>query len=266
MKENWRLAAVAVKNSIKLNGVALGVGIKTFENWKGCLELDETVLSGLLKYTVEDAKVFLYKMGAIVTAGLDENQERDILGKLEGFLEIDYLNHMYLLSEYDWCSISEVYTKAEAMARSIRLKWIEMQVNDLMEETEPLLIKMGKGSKRGFSPKLRHLVAKIQRFEIETVGILAMLGRPYQGRSKEYFEQYVENYAIKERLLVVIEKLDILKEITTAHELFGRFVGWQRLLVIEVILLVCFPIPGIMTLNLFGLWKNLWSFIQLLVK
>jgi uncharacterized Rmd1/YagE family protein len=266
MSEDIRIVAVAVKNSINLAAFAKGIDIKEFENWKACLELDETIISTLLRYEVKGACVLLYKMGAIVLVGLDENQEQDLLSKLELFLQIDYLKRMHLFNDYDYCKPYEVYTKAEAMARSIRLKWLEMQVDDLMEQAEPLLIKIGKGSKRGYTPKFRQLVAKAERFELESIGILAMLGRPYQGVSKEIYEKYIGEYDIKERLTVINEKLSMLQGITSAHELFGRFIGWQRLLIIEAILLVCFPIPGLMSLNLIDMWQRVYKWIHLFLS
>jgi len=263
MSKARRIVAVAVKNNINLAAFAKGIGIKEFESWKACLELDETVISTFLSYEVKNSKILLYKMGAIVLVGIDEKQEQDILSKLELFLQIDYLKRMRLFNEYDYCDPSEVYIKAEAMVRSIRLKWLEMQVDDLMEQAEPILIRIGKGTKRGYAVKFRQLVAKTQRFEIESIGILAMLGRPYQGISKEIYEKYIGEYDIKERLAVTHEKLSMLQGITAAHEVFGTFIGWQRLLVIEAVLLVCFPIPGLMSLDLGDLWQRFYQWIQM---
>lgn len=266
MSEKIRIVAVAVKNNINLYEFAKGIGIKEFESWKACLELDETIISSLLGYKVKDAKVLLYKMGAVVLVGLDESKEQDVLSKLELFLQIDYLKRMHLLNEYDYCNRSEIYTKSEAMVRSIRLEWLEMQVDDLMEQAEPLLVKIGKGSKRGYTLKFRKLVAKTQRFEIESIGILAMLGRPYQGASKESYEKYIGEYDIKERLTITNEKLSMLQVIIASHELFGRFIGWQRLLVIEAVLLVLFPIPGLMSIDLGNLWQDLYEWIYVFLS
>lgn len=264
MSEEVRIAAIAVKNTINLSMFAEGIGIKTFENWKNYLEMDEMMLSGLLKYPVDEAKVLLYKMGAVILVGFNEDEERMMMSALEGFLQIKYLHKMYLFNEYDTCSRGEIYTKAEAMARSVRLNWIEIQVDDLMEQAESILAKLAKGGKKGFTPKLCRFLAKIQRFEIESIGIIAMLGRPYQGKDKTSYSKYVEIYEIKERLTVLHKKLEVLKGITNAHELFGRFLSWQRLLIAEVILLVCFPIPGLLSLNLIRLWTKGWDLIQIL--
>jgi uncharacterized Rmd1/YagE family protein len=264
MSEKIRIVAIAIKDSINLIHFAEGIGIRAFENWKGCLELDEQVISRLLKYTVEDAKVLLYKIGSLILIGLDENQERDILHKLELFLQIDYLKEMTVFNEYDYCLSAEATTKAEAMARSIRLKWIELQVDDLVEEAEPLLQKIRKGNSRGFTKKFCIFIAKIQRFQIETVGILAVIGRIDHGTSKEMYGMYLEEYNIKDRLSVVNQKLKMLQGITEAHELFGRFVGWQRLLILEAVLLVCFPIPGLLSLDIQALWQSVCRLINFL--
>ncbi len=266
MSKQVRIVTVAIKNNINLSLLASSLGIKDFENWKGCLELDESIVTNILKYAVEDARVLLYKIGCIVIIGLEERDEQNILGKLKLFLQIDYLKHMYLFKDYDYCQASEVYTKAEAMARSVRLKWIEMQVSELIEQAEPLLIKINKGSKRGFTPKFRHIIAKIQRFEIESVGILALLGRPYQGTSKETYEEFIKAYDIRDRLAIVTEKLELLKGIISMHELFGRFIGWERLLAIEAVLLICFPIPGIMSIDIGRLWERIYSLIRLVFR
>ncbi|WP_069998021.1 RMD1 family protein [Cellulosilyticum sp. I15G10I2] len=266
MKAYVRIVAVPIKKNINLALLASSMGIKGFENWRGCLELDVQSVASILRYTVENACVLLYKMGCIVIIGLNEKEEQTILSRLKLFLEIDYLKHMYLFKDYDYCPVAQRHTKAEAMARSVRLRWIEIQVDELVEQAEPLLIKINKGSKRGFTPKFRYLIAKIQRFEIESAGILAMLGRTYQGISKETYEAYMEDYNIKERLMIVNEKLELLKSITSIHELFGRFIGWQRLLAIEAVLLICFPIPGLISLDMVALGQRVLLLINTFFK
>lgn len=264
MNRQIRITAAAVKNQINLMQFAEGIGIKEFEGWKTRLELDHAMISNLITYPVKEGRILLYKLGVIVLIGLDESLERHVFYKLESFIQINYIKPLDFFKEYAWCYPEESFLKADAMAKSIKLKWIEAQVDRLIEQSEPLLSKINKGSKRGFTSKLRRLIAKIHQLEIDSTDLLAVLGRPYNGASKELYEKYIEEYVIGERLMVVSEKLALLKSITDMHELFGRFIGWQRLLMIEVALLFCFPLPSLLSVNIIGIFNRIYASLQMI--
>lgn len=246
MKEIIRVYAAILSNKINLQSLAQAFNIDDYEKWKGYLCLDSLAVGKLLKYHKENTKIYVYQFGCVALVGLDENEERNLLKNLAMFLlEKDHIENDFY-SMHSECSLEDVHIQAEAMVRSIRLRWIETRIEELDQEAEDILEKIKKGiAIRRFS-KLYSFIAKLQRFEIECAGVLAILGKAYKGEEREKYYQLINEYELHERLAVLTEKIKILRQISDTHDLFGRFIGWQRLLFIEAILLFIFPILGML--------------------
>lgn len=224
-----------------------------FEGWRTCLK-------------IQALNVWVYKMGCLVLINADEIKEKNIFDYLKPFLKSNALENMAHFRECDTCMLDEVDVRAEALSKSVRLKWIESEVDRLMEQAEPLLEQINKGTKRGFTPRYFKLVTKIQRFELESIGILALLGRSYRVVHKENYEDALLYYNVKDRLAILKKKLNTLTDIISMHELFGRFIGWQRLLVIEAILLICFPIPSFLSFDYVSIWQRILEWYYLILR
>ncbi len=262
MKEKVRVSVVMLYDKIDLVSVANTFNIHDYEKWKSSLHLECEAVNGLLKYQIQGAHIYIYKIGCVAFIGLTESEERDLLAKVRMLLPTDELKIEEAYSEYALSEKEYAHTQAEAMVRSVRLKWIEGRMNQLGEEAEKILAKINRGSGLGYSGTLYKFISKLQRFEIESAGLLALLGRPYSGAEKEAYTHAVETYALQERLSVLNEKIEMFRGITDTHEVFGRFVGWQRLLVIEAILLVLFPLSGVLDWDLGSLWQILSTAIE----
>lgn len=246
MKEKIRVYGAMLSNSIDLQSIAQAFDIDDYEKWKGYLCLDSVAVSKLLKYHKERTQIYIYQFGCVALVGLDENEERNLLKNLTMFLEEKDHIEIDFYSMHSECPDEDVRIQAEAMVRSIRLKMIEVRIEKLDQEVEEILEKIEKGiAIRRFS-KLYPFIAKLQRFEIECAGVLATLGKSYKGEEREKYYQLINEYELYERLSVLAEKIKMLRQISDTHDLFGRFIGWQRLLFIEAILLVIFPLLGML--------------------
>ncbi len=247
MIDKVRVYTTMLSNKIDLESIAKAINIEGYEKWKGYLCLDSEAVSKLLSYNKEKVQIYIYQFGCVALVGLDENEERRLIKNLTMFVsEKDYIENEFY-SIHAECSLKNAPIQAEAMVRSVRLKWIEVRIEEINQEAEETLEKIKKGiAIRRFS-KLYSFIAKLQRFEIECAGVLAILGKSYKGEERETYYQLIDEYALHERLSVLGQKIKILRRISDTHDLFGRFIGWQRLLFIEAILLVIFPILGFFT-------------------
>ena len=247
MKDKVRVFATILSDRIDLASIAKAFSLHDYEKWKGYLHLDNMAVSKLLMYQKEKAEVYLYQFGCAAIVGLEEDEERELIKKLRMFLSERNRIRYDFYGIHEECFSEHARLQAEVMARSVRLEWIEGRIEALYKDAETILEKIKQGAAiRRFS-KLYLFIAKLQRFELECAGVLAILGKSYKGEQREIYHHLIEEYEIHDRLSVLSEKIEMLRQIGDTHDLFGRFIGWQRLLFIEALLLIIFPLLGMIT-------------------
>lgn len=208
-----------------------------------------------LKYESTNKFVWLFPYGCICLANFEVAETYRFFKFLETTSgPMDY----HLISTYNEThslefQVQEMKKKefqvaglyATILAKSTELKSLEDKVNSIIDQSELFIIDLQKGFSSS-SAFLLKITAKIIKIQINIINNLHLLDRPIEYglllKNRNLYHQLNEYYELEKRFTIIQKKIADLNEITAPYQQLGHINKEKRLIVMEVILLVLFPL------------------------
>ncbi|ABN52407.1 MAG TPA: RMD1 family protein [Hungateiclostridium thermocellum] len=258
-----------VAASLPLDKIAAFLKTNMKFTWDEYIVVGGEQLDTILKYHSEDKAVYLFKYGCISFVNFTDKEIYSFLKYLESITSrINYNlmpryheSHNVTIDENLKCSLFENksvevdYDKnidhilSIVLARSTQMLFFETQVNNLLDSAEKFVILLQKGRLLTFTKKSYAIMAKILRFEFDSLSCIRIFEHPALGKHsiklKEIYDILAEYYEFGGRFNVMQSKIKDLRKIVGMYSSLSYSETETRLLLFEIFLLSLFSLAHI---------------------
>ncbi|MBF4692679.1 RMD1 family protein [Fusibacter ferrireducens] len=229
--------------------------------WSDYIVLDNHLLESTLKRTVKGHEVILYQFGVVTFINFYEDEMRNFLSLIDQIEAIDYTGfaknyeHFELevgafgetlyedLQTIPHKQITEMI--AETTAKSVGLAHIEMALQQLMDQVEPLLIQMSHGRVK-VDRRTKRVLGEMISFKYKLAQSVGLFDKPSTSIAlKEWHEYILEYFELNDRYIILEGKVDDLKKMLFQYYKFNHAIKDRRLFIFEIVLLTFFPISSL---------------------
>lgn len=238
-----------------LISVAKFFRIPDAERKKDYLRLNPDQISIALKYQAANKYVWLYRFGCICFLNFEAAETYRFLKFLESTSgPIDYhqfstYNETHIIESTDVDQGDPLFQLAGLyaiiLAKSTELKSLEDTLNSIIDKSELFIIDLQKGFSN-LSGYLIDITAKIIKLQMNIITNLHLLDRPVEYslllKHRDLYHQLNVYYELEQRFEIIQNKLADLNEITAPYQKMGHATKENRLLMLEIFLLILFPI------------------------
>lgn len=235
-------------------------------NWREYIKISSDEIEKIFKYGSRNKSVYLYKYGCITFVNFKYHE-------IQYFFE--YLTRLYielnntLITKFSethvmtvnknklvniWEDSEEQYLISEALvdivatvlAKSVELNKIEIELNNVLDESEQLIDYLNKGRLRANSQKVISIIAKCTRFKYRSIESVRLLDRPPEFNMsmelRKIFDDVSNFYELNDRYITILSRTDVLDSITKEYFEYKSSQAETRLLMFEILLLAMFPL------------------------
>ncbi len=214
-----------------------------------------------------DKMVWIFSFGCICLVEFEEGQVRKFLrlcSSLKGFMESNLwetFNDRHFLELQDGKRASEQLIKVgiytTILAKSTELKYLEYLIDKMIDQTERFIIDLNEGSANPGNLLSQKINFGIGKAQLNIIGKIKLLNRPkeYEAyfENRKLYDSITEYYELNKRFNIIQEKIRDLISIISSYQQFGINRREKRLLILEIILLILFPVSELIHL----LWNIL---------
>lgn len=240
------------------------------QDWYDYIILDSQNLASILKYRTSSKSVYIFKFGSITFVNFNEYERHIFMEYLESIVgRIDYSlyvkfhewhvlninddNMCYLINgENDNNSILIEYKPflipiiSIILAKSAALYKIEVDVNKLLDKVDQLILLLQKGKLKTNSKSFSLSLAKLVRFEYESVNGIKLFDRSHYRHessiSRDLYDEFENYYEIHDRFKNIKSKIDNMNGIIKTYSNLSYRNDQERQYKLEIFLLLFFPI------------------------
>ncbi|HOJ11981.1 MAG TPA: RMD1 family protein [Clostridiales bacterium] len=265
MKENT-FNCFKVNSRLNMKNMASFFNINWPMGKKDYIALKDKQLDTIFKYKTQHKVVYFFEFGCMTFINFDMDEIRifmeyveSIIGKIDSDMFMKFYEGYAIKVGHNNCfrlyGDGENYTGyskyieaiiAVILAKSTALSWVESQVDILMDEAERIIDNLYKGWLRTNSRKFSRIIARILRFEYESIYNIEILDRTTGLDKKLKFRQVYDDmvgyYELMERFNIVKNKVDNLRRLTRSYANLSYEHHENRLYIFEIFLLVLFPL------------------------
>jgi len=262
--------AYKVSNKIELNNIIGHFGIKKGDGWSNYVMLSTAELSEMLKCDFDDKTVYIYECGVITFVNFNNVEIGYVMKYLSDlYIDIDYtLFENYsdiqtIVVDGDYFTLEEdesfraEYSKdaigilSFVLVKSLEIEILEQHMDKLLDETEKYLDYMSKAKVTNLK-STAYLNTKIIDFNFRSIRGLGIYFRPIEIRKhtklREVYDKLYAYFEIAERLAVIKDKSDEMKETSKNYMDFSFSRQTMRSDIALIILLLIFPIMRLIDL------------------
>ncbi|HHV29456.1 RMD1 family protein [Acetivibrio mesophilus] len=264
-----RFISYKVAASLPIDKIAAFLKTNMKFTWNEYILVSSNQLDAILKYHSEDKAVYLFKYGCISFVNLTDNEIYSFLKYIESITsKINYnLIHKYHLSHniniddnlscilWENSNTKVDYNKntdhilAIILARSTQMYFFETQLNTMLDNSEKFLISLQKGRLPLFTRKSYKIMAKILKFEFESMSCIRIFEYPvfdkHSMKSNEVYDALSEYYELSDRFNIMQSKIKELRKIVGLYSSLSHSQTENRLLMFEIFLLSLFSLSHI---------------------
>lgn len=235
-------------------------------SWREYIVIESVNLEKVLKYSTTEKRAYIFKFGCMTFVNFNQDEVYTFLEFLQSLVgKLDYVlfsrfNESHSMELYDdgtcslWVSGDERVPWSEGindivaiiLAKSTELYKIEVELSDLLDETENFIFYLQKGKLRANTRRVTSTVARIVRFRYRGIESIKILDRPREAEgeilSRQVYDQMAVYYELEDRYEVLEGQMDNLQSITESYFKLGKNQTENRLLWLEVFLLALFPL------------------------
>lgn len=245
------------------------------QDWYDYIILDSENLASILKYRTASKSVYIFKFGSITFVNFNEYERHMFMEHLESIIgHIDYSLyvkfhewHVLNVNDDNMCylinndnnsnSNNSTNTLIEyqpfliplisiILAKSAALYKIEVDVNKLLDKVDDIIHLLKKGKLQSNSKSFSLSVAKLVRFEYESVNGIKLFDRSHYRHetsiSREIYDQFENYYEIHDRFTTIKSKIDNMNGIIKTYSNLSYKNDQKRQYQYEIFLLAFFPI------------------------
>ncbi|HOM03684.1 MAG TPA: RMD1 family protein [Acetivibrio sp.] len=258
-----------VATSLPLDKIAALLKANMKFTWDEYILVAGNQLDAILKYHTEDKAVYLFKYGCISFVNFTDKEIYSFLKYLESITsKINYNlmpkyheSHNISIDEDGSCSLWENsdirvdYDKnidhilSIILARSTQMDLFETQLNTLLDEAEKFIILLQKRRLLTFTKKSCTIMAKILRFEFESMSCIRIFEHPsldkHSIKSNEIYDILADYYEFGDRFNIMQSKIKDLRKIVSLYSSLSYSETEKRLLIFEIFLLSLFSLAHI---------------------
>ncbi|MCX7951290.1 MAG: RMD1 family protein [Clostridiales bacterium] len=264
----YEFKASFISNEINLYKIANYFGINKKFKWEEPLILDERNLKGILSHP-NNKYVYVYHFGSIVSANLTFHEQRDVieyLKKIDNTLKnntiFNYIEDFRLVidknkdEELSYDSITVNVFKpyymeivATILAKSVALKKIEVDIDNLLDEIENIIVYLDNGKLHLSDTHLAKMSSKVLRFKYNTISYIMLLDKPDVAwkieDAEEFFTKLSDLFELKDRYDKIRHKTEVLLDIT---EVFTSLTHAKRGTKLEWMVIILFIVEIVMSI------------------
>jgi len=283
--QDIQLNCMMLADEIPLELVALHLGSSFTKKWNEVLVIENEQLESILKYNLKRyQKVLLYSYGAATFINFAVDEMRVVIDFVESIIvEVqnkDILKtvdvHRIWIAEDGRCKLffsddcfytlsPDVFMIAShVIAQSIATSEIEKEIQQLLDNSENIILRIQK-SKFMFNKKKRgKLMAEVVRFQHDFIQSAQVFGAPLITNNdlelREMYHKLSVYYELHDRFDIIRYKLFELKNINERYSEMTHYRYEKRLLHLEVFLLAMFPIKFLVgtQLKIAIMWLSSW--------
>lgn len=242
-----------------LNRVAKFFKLPCFSVDSDSLEFNPEHVGAVLKFETPAKFVWLFKWGCICFVNFESSETYRFLKNLEStYGSIDFnlfttYNENYSLTMEECpetsalSNILKIY--AIVLAKSTELKYLEANLNLIYDGAERLVHDLQRGLPKPTSRILKKMNLDIVKAQLTIINSLQLLDRPKEFddlKLKNIYNSAVKNFELPNRFEIIQIKVTAIIEIITPYQKLGFNHQETRLLFLEVVLLMLFPLSRIL--------------------
>ncbi|GFR36020.1 RMD1 family protein [Thermobrachium celere] len=263
----YEFKASFISNEINLYKIASHFGINKKFKWEEPLILDDRNLKGIIPHP-NNKYVYIFHFGCIVSANLAFHELRDVIEyikkvdtTLKNNTPFNYIEDFRMVVDnrikemelsYDSIKVNSLkpyYMEivATVLAKSVALKKIEVDIDNLLDEIENIIVYLDNGKLHLSDNHLAKMSAKVLRFKYNTISYIMLLDKPDIAwkleDAEEFFLTLSDFYELKDRYEKIRHKTEVLLDITEVftsltHAKRGTKLEWMVILlfIIEIIM------------------------------
>ncbi len=264
MIKNMTFKAYAVTYEIDLNKIAATWNIPKKYTWEEPLILHGDILSSIFGGNVEpDQKIFVLSFGSVVFVNTTSSQNTkffSFLSKYESNIDINNLNkytedyelkrgdsnEIELNNEYAVVpNFDAIYIElvSTIIAKSVALERIEEKLGNLLDLVENIINRFEKGKMLIQNKKIAKTLAKIVRYEYDTITYIMILDKPditwTNSDAESFYTNLANFFELNDRFEIIEKKTHILNAImegfsSISHALRGSVLEWIVIILIFI--------------------------------
>jgi required for meiotic nuclear division protein 1 len=271
--------AVSLCNEINLNKLANHFGIKKKFEWEDSLRLGPDELKGVLREN--DGKyVYIFAFGCGVFINLQHHEIVDIVNYLKnietrltaaidefaddyklivdsegvfGQDEESYTNDSLIVTEY---AHYQMEILSVVLAKSVALERIEMDIEVLLDEIEPVMDYLKRGRLGTRDQKIANISSRILRFKYNTISSIMLLDKPditwNNSKAEELYRDMAHIFELDDRYSKVRMKAETLMDIV---QVFSSLTQHKKASTLEWMIIVLIVIEIVISLVDFYMFK-----------
>lgn len=216
-------------------------------------------VGAVLKFETPAKFVWLFKWGCICFINFESSETYRFLKKLEStYGSVDFIlftkyNENYNLTMEEslepaaLSNILKIY--AIVLAKSTELKYLEANLNLIYDQAERLVYDLQRGLPKPTSRILKKMNLGIVKTQLTIINSLQLLDRPKEFddlKLKNIYNSAIKTFELPNRFETIQTKITTIIEIITPYQKLGFNHRETRLLFLEVVLLVLFPLSRIL--------------------
>lgn len=270
-----RFKSCVIGSPIPLEKPAAFFRIERTASWKESLLLDESHLEKILQKPCDDKRVYLFEYGCITFLNLDEGELQTFFDFMAGLVdELDYAmiaryteSHIFHVDEtgefHPWEGSPLTFRAEEPifplvaslLAKSAALTKVEADVDAHIDESEQYIEKLRLGRLRFNKKGSSEMQAKFLKFEYTSIMTIRIFDRATADidsqNSRALYDVLAEHYELNDRFDVLNSKIGSLRQAMKTYNSLTFETGENRLYVLEIFLLVLFPLASLVRLFLY---------------
>lgn len=216
-------------------------------------------VGAVLKYETPTKFVWLFKWGCICFINFETAEIYHFLKNLEstyGSIDFNFFakyNENYSLAlegspeTVEFSNILKIY--ALALAKSTELKFIAENLDRIYDRAERLVYDLQRGLPKPTSRILQKMTLGIVKIQLILINTLQILDRPKDFDDlnlKNAYSSAIKTFELLKRFETIQTKITTIIEIITPYQKLGFNQRETRLLFLEAVLLVVFPLSRIL--------------------
>jgi uncharacterized Rmd1/YagE family protein len=256
MKQTVVLNCYKIAVSANLQPLAAFFRLPDYHHASNYLLLLPKQLETILKHHVTDQYVWLFKSGCICLVNFNTVETYRLLNHfttiglepdLELFVSFNELHTLEFEAPTDpLATVRLLQLYAIVLSKSTELKRLEALIDTTVDRSERFIIELQKGfsdpTKAGFFQTNLTII----KFQLTMIHTLKILDRPaecyHESVLKKCYATVARDYELARRYHTLQKKITSLNEVLTPYQKLGFKHTEQRLLLIEIVLLVLFPL------------------------
>lgn len=267
--ETVSFTSYKVATSLPLNKIAAFLKTNMKFRWNEYILVSGNQLDTILKYHSNNKAVYIFKYGCICFANLTDNEIYSFLkyigsiGSIASKINYNLMHkfhesHNIKIDDNLRCSLwKNSSTKVDynenanhilsiILARSTQMYSFEMQLNTMLDNAEKFIVSLQKGHLSMFTKKSYTTMAKILRFEFESMSCIRIFEHPvfaeYSIKSNEIYDTLAKYYEFRDRFNIMQSKIKDLRRIVSLYSSLSHSQTENRLLIFEIFLLSLFSL------------------------